>query len=121
MPNNKTHAIRLDNRPLYARAIEALELLIQNEQFRPGDQLPSEEKLAEELGVSRSTLREAIGQLESRGVILRRQGVGTFIAEPAKTTFLGSIDKLETLRRRATHAGLNVRTAESSIEDRSRR
>ena len=46
---------------------------------RPGERLPSEPKLAHDLGVSRSTLREVMRIFEGQGVIRRRQGVGTFV------------------------------------------
>lgn len=47
--------------------------------FREGDRLPTEEKLAEMLGISRGTLRTALRRLESSGEIVRRQGSGTFV------------------------------------------
>ena len=46
----------------------------------PKDQLPSETATAKTLGVSRNTLREAYIELESEGVIIRRHGIGTFVA-----------------------------------------
>ncbi len=49
-----------------------------------GDRLPSEAAMARELGVSRNTLREAYITLESEGFILRRHGIGTFVAQPAR-------------------------------------
>lgn len=49
--------------------------------FRPGDQLPPERQFATELGVSRSSLREAIQKLESRGLLSSRQGGGTFVTD----------------------------------------
>lgn len=44
------------------------------------DQLPSEAAIAKELGVSRNTLREAYISLENEGIIVRRHGIGTFVA-----------------------------------------
>jgi GntR family transcriptional regulator len=44
----------------------------------PGGQLPPEPDLAKRFGVSRTTLRRALDELESKGVIVRRQGLGTF-------------------------------------------
>jgi GntR family transcriptional regulator len=49
-----------------------------------GDQLPSEASIAKTLGVSRNTLREAYIELESEGVIIRRHGIGTFVANPRR-------------------------------------
>ena len=49
--------------------------------FQPGDKLPNEPALAEELGVSRTTLREALRILSTRGLVEVRRGVGTFVTE----------------------------------------
>jgi len=53
---------------------------IAENQLRRNDQLPSEAAIAKTLGVSRNTLREAYISLESEGVIIRRHGIGTFVA-----------------------------------------
>lgn len=51
---------------------------IRNAEFADG-RIPSELELAEQLGVSRTTIRSALTQLESEGAIVRRQGAGTFV------------------------------------------
>jgi GntR family transcriptional regulator len=53
---------------------------IEQAQLRPNDQLPSEAAIAQKLGVSRNTLREAYISLENEGHIVRRHGLGTFVA-----------------------------------------
>ncbi len=58
----------------------ALLTFIRKNELKRNDQLPSEAQLASILGVSRNTLREAYISLESDGVIVRRHGIGTFIA-----------------------------------------
>ena len=50
-------------------------------QLKRNDKLPSEATIAKNLGVSRNTLREAYLLLESEGIIMRRHGIGTFIAQ----------------------------------------
>ncbi|MAR71425.1 MULTISPECIES: transcriptional regulator GlcC [unclassified Halomonas] len=57
-----------------------LETLILDGVFRPGQLLPSERRLCERLGVGRSSLREALGSLRSKGVIVTRQGRGSEVA-----------------------------------------
>lgn len=49
--------------------------------FQPGDKLPSEPELSAELSVSRTTLREALRILSTRGLVEVRRGVGTFVTE----------------------------------------
>ncbi len=55
---------------------------ISQNNLKRNDQLPSEASIAKDLGVSRNTLREAYVTLENDGVIVRRHGIGTFIAQP---------------------------------------
>ena len=59
---------------------EYLLYYIAEKQLGRNDQLPSEAAIAKTLGVSRNTLREAYISLESEGVIIRRHGIGTFVA-----------------------------------------
>lgn len=60
-----------------AKQIEALIL----QKMRPGDKLPAERELAEMLGVSRSSIRDAIRRLELMGLVEPRQGAGTVVRE----------------------------------------
>jgi len=55
---------------------------ISQNKLKRNDQLPSEAAIAKDLGVSRNTLREAYVTLENEGVIVRRHGIGTFVAQP---------------------------------------
>jgi GntR family transcriptional regulator len=99
--------LRLDNRPLYVRAEEAMKELLVN--YQPGDQLPPEPQLAEQLGISRSTLREALRSFEERGFIDRRQGVGTFVLAHFDNLLIESgLESLESLDSQARRKGLNV-------------
>lgn len=54
---------------------------IVNEDFEDG-RIPSESELANELGVSRTTIRDALSRLENEGAVYRRQGSGTFVNNP---------------------------------------
>jgi GntR family transcriptional regulator len=54
---------------------------IDRNRLKRNDQLPSEASIATDLGVSRNTLREAYIALESEGIIVRRHGIGTFVAQ----------------------------------------
>lgn len=73
-------AITTDTRLNQVKA-HMLNYISQNN-LKRNDQLPSEASIARELGVSRNTLREAYVTLENEGVIIRRHGIGTFVAQP---------------------------------------
>lgn len=63
--------------------VERLRVYIHNSQLRAGERLPAERQLAQQLGVSRSSLREAMQKLISQGVLFSRRGGGTFL-QPEK-------------------------------------
>lgn len=58
---------------------------IESGALKPGDRLPSEQELSARFGVSRMTVRQALGRLENQGLLTRKQGSGTFVAEPRRT------------------------------------
>src|SRR5699024_448576 len=62
-------------------ADEILTMITLESRFRPGEQLPNENEFAEQLQVSRTTLREAIRILVAHGVIETKRGRGTFVRE----------------------------------------
>jgi GntR family transcriptional regulator len=68
--------------PLYYQLISIIKRNLSVGFLKPGDMIPSEVELCEALGISRSTVRQAIGELESEGLVVRRRGKGTFISEP---------------------------------------
>jgi GntR family transcriptional regulator len=65
----------------YLQIEEELADRIDSGELEPGMLLPSERELSEQVGVSRMTVRQALGRLEQRGLIVREQGRGTFVAE----------------------------------------
>lgn len=72
---------------LPARIAEALTREIAEGRLKPGDRLPTEQYLADNFGVSRNVVREAIAQLRSAGLVKSRQGLGTIVAEPEDLGF----------------------------------
>lgn len=63
------------------KVVQNLRLLIEQTNMQLGDRLPAERKLCEQLGVSRSSLREAIQQLTSTGMLLSKVGAGKFLQQ----------------------------------------
>src|SRR3954468_5750904 len=64
-------------------AEEALRRWLATGRHRVGERLPPEQELSAQLGISRGTLRTALGRLEKSGEIVRRQGSGTYVAQAA--------------------------------------
>lgn len=74
--------------PLYDQLVDILSEKIDHE-YRPGDLMPSERELSERYGLSRTTVRLALQELERLGLVIRQHGRGTFVADrSAQTTNL---------------------------------
>lgn len=85
----------IEAKRLYQQVAEQLAGLIAEGMFKPGDRLPSERELAQQLGVSRPTVREAMIALELMKLIEVRTGAGIFVVEaqsPPAVTLLASRD-----------------------------
>jgi GntR family transcriptional regulator, transcriptional repressor for pyruvate dehydrogenase complex len=67
--------------------VRQIELLILRGLLRPGERLPPERDLADRLGVSRPSLREAIADLQGRGLLVTRAGAGVYVAEMLDSAF----------------------------------
>ena len=85
-------------------------------QTPPGSRLPAEPELAQKLGVSRATLREAMRSYEGQGLIRRRQGVGTFVVPQAKVIDSG-LEVLESIETLANRVGLKVSVGALQINE----
>lgn len=68
--------------PLYFQVATRLQQLIENGELPVGGRLENEVELADRLGVSRPTMRRAIGYLVERGMLVRKRGVGTQVVHP---------------------------------------
>jgi len=68
-------------RPLPDEIAASINAQVQRGELLPGDRLPSERKLCELHGVSRSVVREALSQLKSDGIIETRRGSGAYVLE----------------------------------------
>jgi len=84
----------LTHRPLYLQVYDLLTARIAGGAWKPGASLPNESDLARELGVSAGTARKALDMLEAGGLVVRRQGRGTFVLDQASREVSGRFDKL---------------------------
>ena len=91
--------------PRYRQIADRLAAKIQD--ARPGVRLPSEHELVRHFGVSRATATQALRELEQRGLVSRRQGRGTFVADPERAVRSNPTESLPSFSddlRRAGHA-----------------
>jgi GntR family transcriptional regulator len=66
--------------PVYLQLVQQVKAAVASGTLRDGDQLPSIRALAEQLGVNRNTVAKAWSELEAEGVIVNRQGAGSFVS-----------------------------------------
>ena len=101
-------------------AEEALRRWLATGRHRVGERLPPEQELSGQLGISRGTLRTALGRLERSGEIVRRQGSGTYVGEAAAVA--GRLDegleRLVSYSELARERGVRLEVAELEIEER---
>jgi GntR family transcriptional regulator len=84
----------LSNKPLYLQVRDALADLISRGTWKPGFQIPSEGELARDVGVSSGTVRKALELMERQGLIIRRQGRGSFVSNPTPDELAGRYGRL---------------------------
>jgi len=66
---------------LYEQIVQQIEESVLNGKLKPGDQLPAERELAQQLGVSRTAVREAVKALREKGLVEAYSGRGTFVTD----------------------------------------
>lgn len=71
--------------------VERIAEMIRSGQYGPGDRLPSERQLAQQLQVSRTSVREALSRLETLGLLEGRHGLGTFVKVPSSEIIQASL------------------------------
>ena len=123
---NKLNIAKLNRLPTSSVVKDKLKQMVKDNKLSLGSKLPVETELANMLGVSRSSLREAFHILEEEGIIVRRHGIGTFIREevrlarnPLEVNF-GVSEVIESMGLRAGTTELQIvrDKASSSISER---
>lgn len=85
---------KIQSEKLSQSVVRQIELLILRGILRPGERLPSERELADKLGVSRPSLRDAVAELQERGLLTTRAGAGIFVADVLGSAFSESLVQL---------------------------
>lgn len=110
----------LDDGPLYQRIARRLEDQIGSGALQSGDRLPSERQIADALGASRMTARQALKSLEKRGLVETRVGRGVFVAHPViekeSRTLHGFTEEMQRGGRRVTSVVLDAGAGAADLE-----
>jgi GntR family transcriptional repressor for pyruvate dehydrogenase complex len=85
---------RIEAEKLSQSVVRQIEQLILRGILRPGERLPSERELSERLAVSRPSLREAVSELQSRGLLATRAGAGIYVADVLGSAFSPALIRL---------------------------
>ena len=97
--------------PIYRQLVEQVRREVMLGRLRPGERLPTVKDVVDSLSINPNTVVKAYGELEHEGLIVRRQGVGTFVAPSPPTILLQAPASLrQSLLRwvaRARGAGLS--------------
>lgn len=78
---------KINQKKLSQEVVRQIESLILRGILRPGERLPAERELSERLGVSRPSLREALADLQERGLLISKVGAGVFVADVLGSAF----------------------------------
>jgi len=85
---------RVEAEKLSHSVVRQIEQLILRGILRPGERLPSERELSERFGVSRPSLREAVAELQDRGLLATRAGAGIYVADVLGSAFSPALIQL---------------------------
>ncbi|CUK16105.1 Pyruvate dehydrogenase complex repressor [Ruegeria denitrificans] len=85
---------KVQTEKLSIAVVKQIELLILRGILQPGERLPAERELAERLGVSRPSLREAISELQDQGLLTAKAGSGIYVAEVLGSAFSPALVRL---------------------------
>jgi GntR family transcriptional regulator len=99
--------------PLHAQVEQLLRELINDPKYQQGAFLPKEVDLAKLLGVSRNTIRQATNKLEYEGLLVRKKGVGTKVAEQTVST---QLDSWHSFTQEMTEQGIQLKNYEISCK-----
>ena len=104
--------------PRYIQIAENLLERITTGELAPGERLPSERELSQALNVSRMTLRAALRELDNKGLLTRRTGDGTYIAQPKIERQAGKLVPFtEGMRLRGYQTGAKIIALEQRLAE----
>ena len=105
-------ATKKEDKPLYQQVKTSILALIEENELRPGDLLPTEAELESIYQVSRTTIRTAISELQTEGYVTKHQGRGTFVANNSYE----DCSSTSKLHQRCPKRGITMRAVVISVE-----
>ncbi|NMA18145.1 MAG: GntR family transcriptional regulator [Clostridiaceae bacterium] len=106
-------ATKKEDKPLYQQVKTSILALIEENELRPGDLLPTEAELESIYQVSRTTIRTAISELQTEGYVTKHQGRGTFVAN---NSYEDCQAVLQSFTKDAQKRGITMRAVVISVE-----
>lgn len=110
--------------PLYAQIMDKIRTDILRGVYPAGSRIPAEHELEERYAVSRVTVRRALQELTSAGMLERKQGKGTYVSQPKtvrrERVFQGFFDNCRDMGKKPSVLNLRVRETPASDEDREK-
>ena len=105
--------------PKYLQISAWLKELIQTGRYKKGDKLPSEIELSQTCDVNRNTLRQAIAELVSAGILRKEKGMGSFVSSSIPLALKHKLKSISSFRDDLREIGINDNTKvlKKSIED----
>lgn len=100
----------IQSEKLSKSVVHQIELLIMRGILRPGERLPSERELSDKMGVSRPSLRDAVADLQSRGLLESRAGAGIYVAASLGTGFPPALSNLFASHNEAVYDHIDFRS-----------
>ena len=102
----------------YSTLARALAADIQAEKYRVGDRIPTEEQLERTFGVSRHTVRAALRELKTQGMLASHPGIGTVVrAKPARARFIHGVSSMDELLQLVEATRLKVVSQQDIVAD----
>lgn len=107
--------------PIYARVKQAISEKISSGEWKENQRVPSESEIVKALNISRMTVNRALRELTAEGILMRQQGVGTFVAQKKTHSALSEIHNIATeiAQRGHQHSAklINLIRTTASIEE----
>lgn len=108
------------NTPAYRQLVEGLTVLIQTGKLKPGQKLPSERELQDQLGISRGTIKKAIQKLGNNNIVESIAGSGTFVSYKQDSITISrkelAVTKIDTLLTELTELNFSYREISNLAE-----